>query len=101
MPLPISEIQHAVGIFDEQKAGVRQRRRARAADKERLTDPLLELPNRYAHGGLRPEELFGRARKASLAHHCLKYLQRRQVHDSSSKELIRLYKRNLSALQPL
>ncbi len=96
-----AQIQHAVGVLDEQKARVGQRRRARAANEQRLPHPLLKLANRDAHGGLRPVKLFGGSRKASLANDSLKYLQRRQIHDSSSKKLIRLYKRDLYFVQSL
>ncbi len=46
-------------------------------------------------------KLFGGARKALLANHSLKHLQRCQIHDSPLKKRFPLYKRDLSQLQPL
>ena len=96
-----AQIQHAVGVFNEQQAGVGQRLRARAANEQRLAHPLLELPNGYAHGGLRPVKLFGCAGKTLLAYHRLKHLQRGQIHGFPLEKTISLYKRDLSSLQPL
>ena len=75
-----AQIQHAVGVFEQQRTGIGEHPRARAANEERLPDPLLELADRDADRGLRAVELFGRARKALLARDGLKYLQRRQIH---------------------
>ena len=75
-----AQIQHAVGIFEQQRAGIGEHPRARAANEQRLPDPLFELADRDADGGLRAVELFGRAGKALLARDGLKHLQRRQIH---------------------
>ena len=75
-----AQVQHPVGVFEQQHARIRQRSRARAADEQRLAHPFLELADRDADRGLRSVQLFRGARKAPLAHHRLKYLQGRQIH---------------------
>src|ERR1700730_8995672 len=71
-----AEIQHAVGVFEQKRAGIGQRLRAGAANEERLPYPVRELAHRDADRGLRTIELLGGTREAALPHDGLKHLQR-------------------------
>src|SRR5580704_8524794 len=66
------KIEHPLGVLQQQDAGIRQVSRSRAADKQGLPDPILQLSNRNAHSRLRAIELFGGARETVLASHRLK-----------------------------
>ncbi len=81
----LAQIEHAVGVFEQQHAGIGEHAGTRAADEQRLADPLFELADRDAYGGLRPVELFGGAGKAVLAHDRLKHLQGCEIQGRSSR----------------
>ncbi len=70
----LAEIEHAVGILEEQHAGIRQGPRAGSLHEERLAHPVLELAHGYTHRRLCAIELFRRAGKAAFVRHRLKYL---------------------------
>ncbi len=63
----LAKIEHALGIVDEQLAGVGELAAAGAAGEERLAHPVFEAANGDADGGLGAEELLGGAGEAALA----------------------------------
>ncbi len=63
----LAQVEHALGVAGQQLAGVGELAGAGAAGEERLADPLLELADGDAHGGLGAEELLRGAGEAALA----------------------------------
>ena len=63
----LAEIEHALGVADQELAGVGELAGAGAAGEEGLADPVLELADGDADGGLGAEELLGGAGEAALA----------------------------------
>ncbi len=95
------EIQHSLGVFEQQDAGIRQVSRSGAADEQGLPDPILELSHRNTHSRLGAVEFFGRPGKTVFASHRLKHVKRRQIHGSSPSERILLHKCDLFCMQQL
>ena len=62
-----AEIEHALGIAGEEMAGVGELAGARAAREEGFADPLLELADGDADGGLGAEEFLRGAGEAAFA----------------------------------
>ena len=63
----VAEIEDALGVADQEAAGVGELAGAGAAGEEGLADLVLQLADGDAHGGLGAEELLGGAGEAALA----------------------------------
>src|SRR5579863_5323684 len=71
----VAKVDEALGVVAQERAGVGEADRARAADKERLAEAVFELANCQADGGLGAVEAFGGAGEAAFARYGEKDLQ--------------------------
>src|SRR5258708_437678 len=76
----IAEVDEALGVVAEKRAGVGEAHRARAADEQRLAEAVFELANGQADRGLGAVEALGGAREAAFARDGEKDLQFAKIH---------------------